>query len=192
MPSGKAPIAESSTVAALMSRQWSHRRPLPAGVVSLLTVVCWAAWLYLVLPLVSLVLWVLGVRLFLADLTEGGYAGLLTSLVAYSSVLLVLVGLLALWILWNVARYGGSNDRRTAKQAEVTDLEVQQAFQLDASLLAVLRDERLLRIDLDPEGCVMVIAAAPSGGVRPAISGAERPGDHQRAAAREPASTRSG
>jgi len=192
MPSGKAPIAESSTIAALMSRQWPHRRPLPAGVISLLTVVCWAVWIYLVLPLVSLLLWALGVRLFLGELTKGGYAGLRTSLVAYSSVLLVLVSLLALWILWNVVRYGGSHDRRTVKRAEVTDLEIQQAFHLDDSLLAVLRDERLLRIDLDKDDCVVVIAAAPSGEVRPAVSDSERLADPQRAAPRERGSTRSG
>jgi poly-beta-1,6-N-acetyl-D-glucosamine biosynthesis protein PgaD len=192
MPSGKVPIAESSTIAALRSRQWSRRRPLSAGVISLLTVVCWAVWMYLVLPLVSLLLWALGVRLFLAELTKGGYEGLRTSLVAYSSVVLVLAGLLASWILWNVRRYGGSHDRRTAKRAEVTDLETQRAFHLDESLLAVLRDERLLRIDLDQDDCVVVIAAAPSREVQPAISGSQRLAGPQPASPRERGSTRSG
>jgi len=169
MPSGKALIAESSTVSALMSRQWSHRRPLPAGVVSLLTVVCWAIWVYLVLPLVSLLLWAFGLRLFISEITKGGYEGLRASLVAYSSVLLVLVGLLALWIAWNVTRYGGSHDRRTVKRAEVSDPEIQRAFRLDDSLLAVLRDERLVRIDLDREDCVVVLATERPGTPIPPI-----------------------
>jgi poly-beta-1,6-N-acetyl-D-glucosamine biosynthesis protein PgaD len=192
MPSGKAPIAESSTIAALRSRQWTHRRPLPAGIISLLTVACWAVWIYLVLPLVSLLLWAFGARLFIAEATKGGYEGLLSSLVAYSSVLLVLVGLLALWILWNVVRYGGSKDRRTVKRAEATDMEIMQAFHLDASLLAVLRGERFLRVDLDKDDCVMVIAAEPSGEAQPAVSPPERLADPQRAAPPERTSTRSG
>lgn len=194
MPSGKARIAETSTVAALMTRQWSHRQPPPAGILSLLTVGCWAVWIYLVLPLVSLLLWALGVRLFAAQLTQGGYDSLLASLAAYSSILFGVAGLLALWILWNVVRYGGSHDRRTVKRAEVTDLEVQQAFHLDASLLAVLRGERLLRLDLDQDDRVMVIAAEPSAKVRPASPVSEPPaaGLQRVAAAPERGSTRSG
>jgi poly-beta-1,6-N-acetyl-D-glucosamine biosynthesis protein PgaD len=172
---GEAPTAETATVKALLSRQWSKRRPLPAGLLSLLTLLFWAVWLYLVLPLVSLLLWAFGVRLFMKELSNGGYEGLRSSLVAYSSTLLVLVVLLALWITWNVVRYGGSHDRRTVKRAEATDLEVRQAFRLDHSILEVIRAERLVRIDLDRDDCVVVIAAGGSQGMlaEPAASAAE-------------------
>jgi poly-beta-1,6-N-acetyl-D-glucosamine biosynthesis protein PgaD len=171
VPSGEAPIAEASTLDALRARRWSHRGPLPNGFLSLLTVLFWGLWLYLVLPLVSLLLWALGLRLFVRELTRGSYEGLLTSLIAYSSVLLVFVGLLALWIAWNVVRYGGRNDRRSRKREEVTDREIQEAFRLDDSLLSTLRDERVVRLDLDAEDCVVMTAqpraitgtAAPSG-----------------------------
>ena len=46
-------------------------------------------------------------------------------------------------------RYGGSNDRRTVKRAEVPDWVVRGAFRLDDSLLSVLRAERLVRVDFD-------------------------------------------
>ena len=161
MQSGEAPIAEASTLDALRARQWSHRRPLPAGIVSALTVLFWGVWVYLVLPLVSLLLWFFGVRFFIRELAEGGYEGLRASLVAYSSVLLVLVGLLALWIVWNVVRYGGSKDRRTAKQDEVDDARVREAFDLDESRLAALRGQRFLRVDLNGGGLVVMPAAPP-------------------------------
>jgi poly-beta-1,6-N-acetyl-D-glucosamine biosynthesis protein PgaD len=182
MPSGEVPIAEASTVDALLSRQWSGRRPLPTGVLSVLTLLFWAVWLYLVLPLVSLLLWVFGVRFFAEKIAEGGYEGLRTSMVAYSSVLLTLIGLLALWITWNVIRYGGSSDRRTVKSAAVTDPEVQAAFHLDDSLLALLRGERLMRVDLDGEGCVVVTGAAPARRealVSPASPDAAEPQPHR-------------
>ena len=161
MQSGEAPIAEASSIDALRARQWSRRRPLPTGILSALTLLFWGVWLYLVLPLFSLLLWVLGVRFVIREIAEGGYEGLRASLVAYSSVLLGLLGLLALWIAWNVSRYGGDKDRRTVKRAEVGDAEVRKAFQLDESLLSALRGERFVRVDLDGDGVVVMMAAPP-------------------------------
>jgi poly-beta-1,6-N-acetyl-D-glucosamine biosynthesis protein PgaD len=166
MPPGKAPIAESSTVDALLARQWSHRRPLPTGLLALLTVLFWGVWLYLVLPLVSLLLWAFGVRFLVEQIRRGGYEGLLGSLITYGMVLLVLVSLLALWITWNVVRYGGSSDRRTVKRAEVPDWVVRETFRIDASLLSVLRAERLVRVDFKGDD-VMLIADAPPRAVSP-------------------------
>jgi len=147
----------------------------------------WAVWLYLVLPLVSLLLWVFGVRLFLREIAADRFEGLRTSVVAYSSILLVLVGLLALWIAWNVVRYGGSHDRRTVKRAEATDEEVREAFRLDDSLLEVMRVERLVRIDLDDDDCVMMIPAAPLPQAESPVSeaGSDRPAAAQRVRGRE-------
>jgi biofilm PGA synthesis protein PgaD len=161
MPPGKAPIAESSTVDALLARQWSHRRPLPTGLLALLTVLFWGVWLYLVLPLVSLLLWALGIRFLAEQIRLGGYEGLLGSLITYGGILLVLVGLLASWIAWNVVRYGGSSDRRTVKRAEVPDWVVRGKFSVDESLLSVLRAERLVRVDFEGDNVVVIADARP-------------------------------
>jgi poly-beta-1,6-N-acetyl-D-glucosamine biosynthesis protein PgaD len=194
MAPGEAPIAETSTVDALLARRWSHRQPLPTGLLALLTVLFWGVWLYLVLPLVSLLLWAFGVRFFVEQIRQDGYAGLLSSLIAYSAVLLVIAGLLALWIAWNVVRYGGSSERRTARRAEVSDVAVQEAFRLDEGLLSMLRDRRLVRADLDGDGCVVLIADTPPADAPPRVAGleaavdsADRPG-----AQRDRDSTRSG
>ena len=161
MQPGKVPIAESSTVDALLARQWSHRRPLPTGLLALLTVLFWGVWLYLVLPLVSLLLWALGVRFLVEQIRLGGYEGLLGSLITYGVVLLVLVSLLTLWITWNVVRYGGSHDRRTVKRAEVPDWVVRGKFPIDDSLLSVLRAERLVRVDFAGDNVVLIGDARP-------------------------------
>ena len=162
MPSGKAPIAEASNVDSLLARHWSHRRPVPTGVLAVLTVAFWAAWLYLVLPLVSLLLWAFGVRFFIEQMRLGAYEGLRSSLLLYSSVFIVLVALLALWISWNVKRYGGSSDRRTVKREEVPDAEVRQAFRLDESLHVLLRDQRLVRVDMNGGGIVVIGKEQPA------------------------------
>ncbi len=174
MPPGKAPIAESSAVDALLARQWSHRRPLPTGLLTLLTVLFWGVWLYLLLPLVSLLLWVFGIRFLVEQIGRGGYEGLLGSLINYGVVLLVLVSLLALWITWNVVRYGGSSDRRTVKRAEVPDWVVRGAFHVDESLLSALRAERLVRVDFEGDNVVMIAdtrprAVSPASPASPAI-----------------------
>lgn len=170
MSSGTARIAEPSTIRALRRRK-SHAGPVPAGVMGALTAVCWAAWIYLVLPLASLLLWVGGVQLFVRQSAVGGYREVGQTLLSYSSVLLILVGLLAIWIFWNVARYSGQLDRRTVKRAEVTDLEVWKRFRLDASIGAPLRRARAIRVDLDHDGCVMVIVDPPAVG---SAAGADR------------------
>jgi poly-beta-1,6-N-acetyl-D-glucosamine biosynthesis protein PgaD len=161
MPPGKAPIAESSTVDALLARQWSHRRPLPTGLLALLTVLFWGVWLYLVLPLVSLLLWAFGVRFLVEQISQGGFEGLLGSLITYGVILSVLVSLLALWITWNVVRYGGSSNRRTVKRADVPDWVVRGAFRVDASLLSVLRAERLVRVDFHGDDVVVITDERP-------------------------------
>ena len=158
MPPGEARTADTSRLRALQDRRWSHRRPVTTGAISALTLLFWAVWAYLVVPLVTAVLWFFGVRLFGEQMGMDGYDGLRQSLLAYSTVLLTLVGLLAAWIAWNVIRYGGSHDRRTVKSAEVTDPEVWAAFQLDDSLLEPLRRDRMARIDVNEYGCVVVIA----------------------------------
>jgi poly-beta-1,6-N-acetyl-D-glucosamine biosynthesis protein PgaD len=142
-----------------VARRWSHRGAIPTGVLSVITVVFWAVWVYLVMPLLTGVAWYFGVRLFTEQMSSDGYDGLRQSLLAYSTVLLGLVGLLMAWIAWNVLRYGGNNDRRTVKRPEVTDPEIWEAFRLDATLLETLREARMLRLDLDPDGCVVLHAA---------------------------------
>ena len=82
-------------------------------------------------------------------------------------VLLVLVGLLAFWIAWNVVRYCGSSDRRTVKRTEVPDWVVRGKFRIDDSLLSVLRARRLVRVDFEGDD-VVLIADARHPAVRPA------------------------
>jgi len=190
MQPGKVPIAESSTVDALLARQWSHRRPLPTGLLALLTVLFWGVWLYLVLPLVSLLLWALGVRFLVEQIRLGGYEGLLGSLVTYGVVLLVLISLLALWITWNVVRYGGSHDRRTVKRLEVPDWVVRGKFRIDDRLLSVLRAERLVRVDF--AGDDVVIADGRPRAVSPASPPMPAGPDAGPAPQRDRDSTRSG
>jgi biofilm PGA synthesis protein PgaD len=155
MQSGVALIDEASTIEAMRSRRGSSSKPLPAGMLGALTAAFWAVWIYLVLPLLSLVLWVSGVRLFARETSADSYRVLAQTLIAYSSTLSVLVGLLALWIVWNVSRYGGTHDRRRIKAVEIADSVVWKQFRLDDALGQSLRAARSVRVEVDAAGSVI-------------------------------------
>ena len=104
-------------------------------------------------------------------------------------LLIVLVSLLALWIAWNVVRYGGSSDRRTVKRTEVPDWVVRGRFRIDDSLLSVLRAERLVRVDFEGDSVVVIADTRPRA-VSPAVEAGPDAGRPAPQRARD--STRSG
>ena len=163
MQSGVALIAEASTIEAMRARRPSPRKPVRNGIVGALTVAFWAVWIYLVLPLVSLALWIAGVERFGEQAGAAGYRALLATLLSYSSVLLILVGALAIWIVWNVVRYGGDRDRRVVKAAAVDDAEVWESFRLDPAVGRSLRAGRRLRVELDAKGFVAGVEPHAAG-----------------------------
>ena len=162
MPPGKAPIAESSTLDALLARQWSRRRPLPTGLLALLTVLFWGVWLYLVLPLVSLLLWAFGVRFLVGRSARAATRGCAPPLIAYwrgparPRRPARLLDRLERGALWRQTATGApSSGRRCPTRRSA------KAFRIDDSLLSVLRGERLVRVDFEGDG-VVVIADAPA------------------------------
>ncbi len=77
-----------------------------------ITTLFWLAWLYLIMPLVSLLLWMLGVELFVeVMITRGGYQALLEELVHYGLVILGILAVTLIWVNWNLRHYGGHNKR---------------------------------------------------------------------------------
>ena len=156
---GEAPTGRLSSIAAMLERRASPSRRLARkGAIYLLTMIFWGLWTYLVMPILSLVLWFLGFQLFTRQMTElGGYTTLLYSLRDYSLVFLGIVLALLLWILWNVVRYGGSKDRRTVKKDEVPDVEIAQAHSMDMALLTDLRAEQCVTVDVTPSGSLVIL-----------------------------------
>ena len=169
MRPGAAPIAETSTREALQSRRSSHRRPLRAGAAGLLTALFWGLWLYLVLPLVTLLLWVAGIELVTREAVEANRTALLHTMSTYSVVLLVVLALLVAWIAWNVVRYGGARDRRTVKRPDVAPSDVWERFRVDHSIGETLQQTRFARVDFDREGCVtlLTLGSPPTAGLQP-------------------------
>ena len=108
-----------------------------------ITVIFWGLWAYLVTPLLSLLLWYIGITLFVDRMiTLGGYEAFAGQLVNYGSVVFVMWLTLTLWVVWNMKRYGRRN-RRTVQPPPVTQAEMAEAMKLSPELLRRLIASRI-------------------------------------------------
>lgn len=115
----------------------------------MLTVVFWGLWAYLVTPLLSLLLWYVGIYLFVDRMiTLGGYEAFAEQLVNYGSVVFVMWLLLTLWVTWNMRRYG-QNNRRTVPPPHVTRAEMAAAMKLPVETLDQLSASRISYLHFD-------------------------------------------
>lgn len=77
------------------------------------TSLMWGLWLYLFLPLLNLVLWVLGIRYFYVEVFElAGYKGLINILLNAGWVILFVFLILRFWGIYNYHRFGKRERRK--------------------------------------------------------------------------------
>jgi biofilm PGA synthesis protein PgaD len=110
-----------------------------------LTTLFWLAWLYLIMPLVSLLLWMVGVQLFVDEMiTRGGLQALIEELLQYGLVVLGMLVVTLLWVNWNLRHYGGHNKRTHQPQPVSIDELVADSGLSLAEVTAVRKTKRLL------------------------------------------------
>lgn len=117
---------------------------------SVLTLVFWTIWLYLWLPLVSFVAWLIGVDLFREQMImQQGYLAFI-DLVGWYLLVIVLMALSLLgWAGYNLARFGKKNRRVESKP--VTMNEVADYFDVSNALLARARAARRVVVHYDED-----------------------------------------
>jgi biofilm PGA synthesis protein PgaD len=114
-----------------------------------LTTLFWLAWIYLIMPLVSLLLWGLGVRLFVNEMfVRGGYEALIGELGNYSLVVLAMLVVTLIWVYWNLRRYG-RHEMRTQQPAPVSLAEITKTTGLSSAAIKAIRTKKRMRIDYD-------------------------------------------
>ena len=114
-----------------------------------ITAIMWGLWVYLVAPLLSLLLWFIGIYLFVERMTTlGGYQAFSEQLVNYGAVVFSMWLGLTLWVLWNVYRYG-RNDRRVELPPHVTDIQMAEAMNLSAEAMNDIRTNRQISLHFD-------------------------------------------
>lgn len=114
-----------------------------------LTALFWAAWLYLIAPLLSLLLWLAGIELFRdVMIVHGGYQALLEELVRYTLVVLVMLAVVLLWVGWNLRHYGEHN-KRTHQPPPVSEAELAAFAGLEEADVRRLQTARVAVVTFD-------------------------------------------
>ena len=114
-----------------------------------LTTLFWLAWLYLIMPLISLLLWAVGVRLFVEEMiVRGGYEALIAEFVHYGLVILAMLVATLLWVYWNLRRYG-RHEKRTQQPDPVSLAEIAAVSGLTPKETHRVWDSRKLQVRFD-------------------------------------------
>lgn len=122
-------------------------------VFSALTAAAWGIWLYLFLPLFSVLAWWFGGDLFARHILGPEDRGHLLTLLGYAGVVVIAAVVIVTWSWYNLKRYGGMDRRKPIVQ--VTDEDLCARFQVDGAMLASLRTGRRLELDLDEHGHII-------------------------------------
>ncbi|GAB4507031.1 MAG: hypothetical protein Tsb0026_00820 [Sulfuricaulis sp.] len=129
----------------------------------LMTFVFWGLWVYLVAPLLSLLLWYIGIYLFVDRMiTLGGYEAFAEQLINYGAAVFVMWLLLTLWVLWNLRRYGQRN-RRTVPPPHVTHAQMAESLHLSSESLRRLNASRVIHMHFDGQEYPVIEKTVPAG-----------------------------
>lgn len=126
---------------------------------STLTLIAWAVWVYLWLPLVTLVAWYFGLRVFLREIVIPDPRTMMMVGVAYLAVVVVLGGALLVWSRYNVRRFRGNERREDAPP--LADSEVREWFEIQPEVLERFRSAARMTVHLDDDGQVEDVVTVP-------------------------------
>ena len=114
------------------------------------TVVCWMVWLYLFVPLLSLLAWVTGATLVYEVLYMDLGEGLVVArAISYGEGIGVLTGTYCAWAVYNYLRWSGVERRHdraavsTEEMAETFHLKVERVREIRAAKVLTLSAEEL-------------------------------------------------
>lgn len=123
------------------------------------TALMWAIYVYLWLPLVSLVAWLAGFELaYDVMVREGGAGALGGILVGYGIVFVTIALVVTGWSFWNRMRFG--KRQRRGFIAATPDAEIAHWFGVDLETLARFRTLETLTVDVDTDGQPVLVGAA--------------------------------
>ena len=126
--------------------------PLLTGAEIIVTVLFWGLWLYLIMPLISLLLWYAGVYVFVDQMiTLGGYQSFVDTLHHYSMVVLAMMVTIILWVWWNARRYGSVRNKRIRQPDPVTTAELAAISVTTEEAIIALQSRKQAVVDFDDQ-----------------------------------------
>lgn len=142
---------------------WQHLTDLS------FTALMWATWLYLFLPVINMLMWLLGFSYFYTELIENaGYRQMLNLFETTGWAIVLAFLLLRLWGLWNYMHYGRpSRDRRHhAVQSTTIDRMAEHYALSPKEIVALQRMKEVvwpMQKDMEPDKDVAKWVAMPKG-----------------------------
>jgi biofilm PGA synthesis protein PgaD len=116
-----------------------------------MTVVFWALWIYLWLPILALIGWALGFKIAYYEMVvKNGYVGLLHLLGFYVTVIVCLGASLLIWAYYNLARFRGVMRRKSVPNSSSPG--VAERYRIAPEDLALWKRERRLVLHHDADG----------------------------------------
>jgi biofilm PGA synthesis protein PgaD len=118
---------------------------------TLITAVLWGVYLYLWVPLVSLLAWALGFE-FAYDVMvrAGGARDLLPILQEYAVVVSIILSAFTIWSVSNRLRF--KHMTRRSRRTPVSDQSLAEYFNVSIDLIVSMRTHQILRVSFDEEG----------------------------------------
>jgi biofilm PGA synthesis protein PgaD len=138
--------------------------PLQRAATGGITFVFWVFWIYLWLPLISLVAWLIGVKLFRENIIDNdGYKTLLHDVGWYALIIALIAVVQISWGRYNLLRF---RDKELRKSTNPVDLATRaRAFKIDPQRLEQWQAAKYLVIHHDPRGDITAVdIARPAAG----------------------------
>jgi len=129
---------------------------------AMITAVLWAAYLYLWVPLVSLLAWAMGFE-FAYDVMvrAGGASDLLPILLEYTVVVSVIFSAFTIWSVSNRLRF--KHLKRRTRRAPVRDEALAEYFKIPVSQIAAMRSRQVIHVSIDEDGRPGIIGLGQGG-----------------------------
>ena len=110
-----------------------------------ITLIFWMAWFYLWIPLISILAWFFGIKIFEYHMIElEGYKDLIALLGWYATAIILLGGSLIVWATYNIQRFKQSTRRNSRLEVSVEDQA--KYFQVDAKDVRIWRESQMVVI----------------------------------------------
>lgn len=116
-----------------------------------ITLVFWVIWIYLWLPLISLVAWWVGIQLFREHMLDNdGYQALFNDMHQYALTIACIAVALIGWARYNLLRFRDKDNRKASKRVDPADQA--QYFKIEAQQLCQWQTAKRLVIHHDDQG----------------------------------------
>ena len=126
------------------------KSPLRKFVEDSITVVCWGIYLYLLLPLFTLVLWVFGIQTIYDQIIgEKGYEELARLLQNGGITVLVIFLIVSGWTYYNYLWFLRRGERRGGQVKISSDVEMSGMLGTDSTAMEEIRKSRRLEVRVD-------------------------------------------